>query len=94
MRADEFLVEKYLELEKQYAEVTQKLFESFAEQEKLTEELADFENLVHILSKHLTVTKFGVLFEFKNYIEEDKADIEYLASYFDVEFKEEPQGEG
>lgn len=94
MRADEFLVERFLDLEDKLCQ-KQKQNEELVDQiEKAQEELADFENLVHILSKHIKVTKWGVSFDFKNFIEEDEADIDYLANYFDVEFKEETQGDG
>lgn len=93
MRADEFLVERFLELEKNLREERNKAEDLQEDFENAQEEIADFENLVHILSKHINVTKYGVSFDFKNYIEEDKADIDYLANYFDVKFKEETQGE-
>lgn len=93
MRSDEFLVERFLELEKKLREKRKKIEELQDDVYTAQEELADFENLVHILAKHIDVTKYEVSFVFKNYIEEDKADIDYLSNYFDVELKEETQGE-
>lgn len=93
MTAEELLVERFLELEKKVLEKDNQIEDLQDDVDKAQEEIADFENLVHVLSKHINVTKYGVSFEFKNYIEEDKDDIDYLANYFDVEFKEETQGE-
>lgn len=93
MRADELLVERFLELEKKYKERTKEQFDKIEclqdDFDNAQEEIADFENLVHILSKRMTVNKYGITFEFRNYVAEEKADIDYLANYFDVEFKEE-----
>lgn len=93
MRADELLVERFLELEKKL-ELSKKVIEDLQyDNETAQEELADYENLVRVISKYLKVTKYGVSFEIKNYIEEEKADVDYLANYFDVTFEEETQGE-
>ena len=93
MRADEFLVEKYLELEKKYRGQRVQIEDLQDEVDTAQEELADFENLVHILSKHLTVSENGVSIYLSKFMTEDKADIEYLANYFDLEAEEETQGE-
>lgn len=93
MRSDEFLVERYLLLEKNLKAAKEKCEDLQDDIDTAQEELADFENLVHILSKHIKVNKFGVVFELKSYVEDDKADIDYLANYFDVEVKEDEQGE-
>ena len=93
MRADEFLVERFLELEKKLREKRKKIEDLQDENDYAQEELADFENLVNILSKYVKVSKYGVSIELRNYVEEEKADIDYLANYFDVEFKEEAQDE-
>lgn len=93
MRADELLVERFLELEKKL-ELSKKIIEDLQyDNETAQEELADYENLVRILSKYLKSTKYGVSFEIKNYIEEEKADIDYLANFFELDLKEE-NGEG
>jgi phage regulator Rha-like protein len=93
MRADELLVERFLELEKKL-KLAKKIIDDLKDDnETAKEELADYENLVRMLSKHLKVTKYGVFFEIKNYIEEEKADIDFLANYFDVTFEEETQDE-
>lgn len=89
MRADEFLVERFLKLENNLREERNKAEDLQEDFENAQGEIADFENLVHILSKRIKVTKYGVSFEFKNYIEEEKSDIDYLANYFDLDFKEE-----
>lgn len=94
MRADELLVERFLELEKKVLEKDKQIEDLQDDVDTAQEELADFENLVHILSKYVKVSKYGVLFELRNYYEEEKADIDYLANYFDVNFEEETQGEG
>lgn len=93
MRADEFLVERFIELERKAKNLEEDLEVKQDEVDTAQEELADFENLVHILSKYVKVSKYGVLFELRNYYEEEKADIDYLANYFDVDFEEEPQVE-
>lgn len=93
MRADEFLVERFLDLEKKLREKRKQMDDLQEDFETAQEEIADFENLVHILSKYVKVSKYGVSFELRNYFEEEKADIDYLANYFDVNFEEETQGE-
>lgn len=93
MRADEFLVEKYLELEGVVENLKKENERLEAEKEVLLSDLSDFDNLVHILSKHISSNKYGVLFELKRYIETDREEIEYLANYFDVEVEEETKGE-
>lgn len=94
MRADELLVERFLGLEKEVREKDKQIEDLQDDVDTAQEELADFENLVHILSKYVKVSKYGVSFELRNYYEEEKADIDYLANYFDVTFEEETQGEG
>lgn len=94
MRADEFLVERFQELEKKLHDMRKKNEDLQDDIDTAQEELADFENLVHILSKHLTVSEHGVSIYLSKFTTEDKADIDYLANYFDVEFEEETQGEG
>lgn len=93
MRADELLVERFLELEKKIKEEKERFEDLQNDYDNLQEELADYANLVNILSKYIKATRYSLCFELKNYIEEEKADIEYLSNYFDVEFKEETQGE-
>ena len=93
MRADELLVERFLKLEKDLVEKDKQIEDLQDDVDTAQEELADFENLVHILSKYVKVSKYGVSFELRNYYEEEKADIDYLANYFDVNFEGETQGE-
>ena len=93
MRADELLVERFLKLEKDVREKDKQIEDLQDDVDTAQEELADFENLVHILSKYVKVSKYGVSFELRNYYEEEKADIDYLSNYFDVNFEEETQGE-
>ena len=87
------MVERFLELEKKLREKRKQIDDLQEDLETAQEEIADFENLAHILSKYLKVSKYGVSFELRNYYEEEKADIDYLANYFDVKFEEEPHGE-
>jgi uncharacterized protein YoxC len=94
MTAEELLVERFLELERKVKELEEDIETKQDDVDTAMEELADHDNLVQILSKYIKVTKYGVSFELRNYYEEEKADIDYLANYFDVEFKEETQGEG
>jgi hypothetical protein len=94
MRADELLVERFLDLEKKLREKQKQIDDLQEDVETAQEEIADFENLVHILSKYVKVSKYGVSLELRNYYEEEKADIDYLANYCDVEFEEENRENG
>ena len=89
MRADEFLVERYLELEKKCKALEEKIQMMEDASEEAMEEVADYDNLVHILSKYLAVNKYTVTFELKKYVDEDKSDILYLKNYFDLTEPEE-----
>lgn len=89
MRADEFLVEKYMTLEKKCAELELQIEDLEEENEKITEELADYDNLVNILAKYLVVKSYGIEFCLKDYKEQDYADIEYLKNYFEIKEKED-----
>lgn len=94
MTAEEFLVERYLKLEKKVAD----LEEVIEDKEELIdfkrEEISEYEELVRVLSKYIKVGEFGVNFYLSKNIEEDKADIEYLSSFFEIsEFKEKEEAD-
>ena len=94
MTAEELLVERFLEKEQKLEDAE---MENLALEEALCDaqaEIADFERIVCIIAQRLKVSKYGVSFELKNYVAEEKADIDFLANYFDVTFEEETQGEG
>ncbi len=89
MTAEELLVDRFLELEKKI-KLSKEAIKSLQEDNQSAQkEIADYTNLIFIISKYLKATKYGVSFELKNYVEEEKSDIDYLANYFDVKFKEE-----
>lgn len=93
MTAEELLVERFLELERKVKNLEEDIEIKQDEVDTAMEELADHDNLVQILSKYIKVTKYGVSFDLKNFIEDEKADIDYLYNYFDLEFDEDDKNE-
>lgn len=91
MRADELLVERYLQMEKKLAgsdEVIDDLHEMVAEK---MDEIKEYENLIAFLQMHLKQNEFGVFFEFYNHRASHPADIEYLSSFFEINEVEEKE---
>lgn len=82
MRADEFLVDRFIKKEKEVDDLNVKISDLENEIDLLNEELADFHNLVHILSKRLSVSEYTVAFEFTKYGKEDAADLDYVSKFF------------
>ena len=84
MTAEELLVERYLELEKKVEglEKVVECNEEFIEQER--DEISEYENLVSVLKKHLKKNEYGITIEFKNYIKEDKDDLDFLYDFFEL----------
>lgn len=82
MTAEEYIVEKIKELEKSIAILN-------AELEGSKKKLKEYETLVDALSRRISVTRYGVNFDFKNYEIEQKADIDNtLHKFFDLTEKE------
>jgi hypothetical protein len=96
MTAEEFLVERYLKLEKKVADLEEVIDDKEELIDFKREEISEYEELVRVLSKYIKVSELGVNFYLSKNIEEDKADIEYLSSFFEineVEEREEEQDE-
>ena len=88
MTAEEFVVDCYKQLKKDFDGAIKIIDELREDIEDKNEEISQYENLVSVLQKHISVDKYGINIEFRNYKAEDKDDIEYLKDYFDVEFAE------
>ena len=89
MTAEEFVVDCYKQLKKDFDEATKIINDLREDIEDKNEEISQYENLVSVLQNHLSVDKYGIInIEFRNFKAEDKDDIEYLKDYFDVEFAE------
>ena len=88
MTAEEFVVDCYKQLKKDFTEQLKSLTSCVRTLRTKNEEISKYENLVSVLQKHISVDKYGINIEFRNYKAEDKDDIEYLKDYFDVEFAE------
>lgn len=96
MTAEEFLVERYLKLEKKVADLEEVIEDKEEVIDFKRDEISEYEELVRVLSKYIKVGELGVNFYLSKNIEEDKADIDYLSSFFeinDVEEQEEEQDE-
>lgn len=88
MTAEEYLVDCYKQLKKEFDSAIT-LVENLREEiEEKNEEIIQYENLVSVIQKHLSSDKYGIDISFRNYKSEDKDDIEYLKDYFDVDFEE------
>lgn len=93
MTAEEFLINKYLEQEKELEAIKKENAELANALADASEEIADFEKLVDVLAKRVEVTKYGISIDLKNYIADDKCDIDFLANYFEVDFDDEEETE-
>lgn len=88
MRADEFVVERYIEAEKKLLKKDIEIEELEEQLEEVKEELADYTQLVHILSKYLKPREGSFYIYMSKYCEEEKLDMEYLANFFNLEPEE------
>ena len=88
MTAEEFLVDAYKQLKKDFDGAIKIIDELRDELEDKNEEISQYEALVAIFEKHLCVTKYGADFEFVNYKADEVPDFEFLKDYFDVDFVE------
>ena len=93
MTAEEFLINKYLEQEKELDDLKKENAELANALSDASEEIADFEKLVEVISNRLEVNKYGISMELKNYLADDKCDIDFLANYFEVDFEDEEETE-
>jgi hypothetical protein len=88
MTAEELIVKKFLDMERNIGALEEQLESERKEAEEnrisLLSELADLDNVIHTLSKYVKVDEFSVTFELKKYIEEDAADIEYIKKFFSI----------
>ena len=84
MTAEELLVERYLELEKKAADLEEIIEDKVELLEQKRDEVADYENLVSVLKIHLKKNEYGIFIEFKNYIEADKDDLDFLCDFFEL----------
>lgn len=84
MRADEFLVARYLDMEKRCRELEKKLEKSADREEALAEELADYDQLVQILQNHVKEHSYGVEIYFATMRENDIQDLDYVKSYLRI----------
>ena len=88
MRADEFVVERLIQTEKKVSdleEVVEDLNEMLAIKRG---ELIEYQNLVEILKKRFKQDKYGISIELKNYIEDDKEDIEFVKAFLETDKEE------
>jgi predicted nucleic acid-binding Zn-ribbon protein len=88
MTAEEFLVECYKQLKEDFDEANKTIEELREDIDGKNDKISNYENLIYVLQKHISVDKYGISIEFRNYKAEDKDDIEYLKDYFDVDFSE------
>lgn len=88
MRADEFLVERFLKMENKLKAEVGKCEELQADLEAAMEDIGDFEKLCQILAKNMKTNPYGVIFTIKNYTEDGAEDLEYLSNYFDIDLNE------
>lgn len=91
MRADEFLVERYIDMEKRCNTLNKELEQSSEREEAMAEELADYEQFTHILQKHVKVHSYGVEIYFSTSREEDVHDLDYVKSF--LNFNNPEKGE-
>lgn len=84
MTAEEFLVERYLKLEKSVSDLEEVIEDKEELLEQKREEILEYEELVQVLSKYIKVNDSGVCFFLSSFIEEDRADIELLAEFFEL----------
>ena len=84
MRAEELLVERYLEMEKKVENLKKVIEQNEESIEKKIDEIEDYETLFDILKSHLQFDKFGITIELKSYIEKDKDDLEILKDFFEL----------
>lgn len=91
MTAEELLVERFIAMEKKVADLEEVIEDKEELLDEKRDEVADYENLVSVLKKHLKKNEYGIFIEFRNYIEEDKDDLDFLCDFF--ELGEETQGE-
>lgn len=87
MTAEEFLVEKYLAMEKKVKEMEEVIEDKDETIEQKRDEISEYENLIAILKKRLKKNEYGISIEFKNYYEEDREDIEFLRDFFELGIK-------
>ena len=88
MRSDEFVVERLLSAEKKIEdleEVVEDLNEMLACKRG---EILEYKNFFEILKKRVKKDKYGIAIEFKNYIEDDKDDIEFVKAFFEIDKNE------
>ena len=88
MTAEEFVVDCYKQLRKDFEDAMKIIDELREDIEDKNEEISQYENLVSVLQNHISVDKYGITIDFRNYKSEDKDDIEYLKDYFDVDLEE------
>ena len=88
MRADEFVVERYIEAEKKLLKKDIEIEELEEQLEEVKEELADYTRLVYILSKYLKPSEGSFYIYISKYCEEEKLDIEFLENFFHIEHKQ------
>lgn len=93
MTAEEFLIDRYLKQEEEIECIKKENAELSIALADASEEISDFEKLVEVLCKHLEVTKYGISIDLKNYIADDKCDIDFLSNYFEVDFEDEEEAE-
>jgi hypothetical protein len=84
MTADEFLVERYLKLEKTVEELEEVIDDKDELLDQKREEILEYQELVQVLSKYIKVNDSGVCFFLSNFIDDDRADIELLAEFFEL----------
>jgi hypothetical protein len=84
MTAEEFLVERYLSLEKKVAELEEVIEDKEELIEQKKDEICEYENLVKTLSKYMKVSEISVNFYLCKNIAEDMEDIDFLREFFEL----------
>ena len=88
MTAEEFLVEKYQQLEKRMAEAEEVIEDLHELNACKREEIEQFEKLINLLQSHFSKSASGIHFDFFN-VASHKDEIEFLKNFFDLEDEED-----
>ena len=85
MRADEYVVEELFAAKAKIAELEEEI-ESLQDDLNISaEEILGYERLIDVLSKYSTNGTYNFNISLKNYIAEEKNDIDFIKSFIHVE---------
>ena len=85
MTAEELLVERYIELEKENLNKQREINRLLARIEEKDADIDEYQNLVGLLSENLVASQYGVSIVINAYDKGGKEKIQYLKNYFDFE---------